>query len=175
MTPGFLVIDKAPGLTSHDIVAMVRAVLGIKKVGHAGTLDPMATGLLVVAIGPVTRLIRFAQDAEKEYLAIVRGVPTEDGGRIDHDLGSDMKSEVRLKHAWRVLERLGVVVSGTVTVAEIFWILDGTKKGLPPKTTGQTASIQPYLTKLFYASSNTCTLITLLSYYLRISLTSYPL
>ena len=44
MTPGFLVIDKAPGLTSHDIVAMVRAVLGIKKVGHTGTLDPFATG-----------------------------------------------------------------------------------------------------------------------------------
>ena len=75
---GFLPVDKPGGWTSHDVVAKVRRATGIKRVGHAGTLDPMATGLLVVAIGPVTRLIRFTQEAEKEYLATaVLGVATD--------------------------------------------------------------------------------------------------
>lgn len=75
---GFLAVDKPGGITSHDVVARVRRLAGIKKVGHAGTLDPMATGLLVVAIGPVTRLIRFVQEAEKEYVADVRfGIATD--------------------------------------------------------------------------------------------------
>ncbi len=75
---GFLAIDKPPGRSSHDMVAVVRRAAGIKKVGHAGTLDPMATGLLVVAIGPATRLISWIQDAEKEYVATARfGVATD--------------------------------------------------------------------------------------------------
>lgn len=75
---GFLAVDKPGGITSHDVVARVRRLARIKKVGHAGTLDPMATGLLVVAVGPVTRLIRFVQEAEKEYVADVRfGIATD--------------------------------------------------------------------------------------------------
>lgn len=78
MAEGFLVVDKAPGITSHDVVAAVRRVTGVRKVGHAGTLDPMATGVVVVAIGRVTRLIRFIQDLPKEYLATgVFGVATD--------------------------------------------------------------------------------------------------
>src|SRR5680860_273860 len=69
MTEGFLIVDKASGMTSHDVVARVRKVTGVRKVGHAGTLDPMATGVVVVAIGRVTRLIRFIQDLAKEYVA----------------------------------------------------------------------------------------------------------
>ena len=65
-------------MTSHDVVAAVRRAVGIRKVGHAGTLDPMATGALVVAVGRVTRLIRFLQPLEKEYLAVARfGVATD--------------------------------------------------------------------------------------------------
>ena len=75
---GFLVIDKPSGVTSHDMVAAVRKAVGIRKVGHAGTLDPMATGALVVAVGRVTRLIRFLQPLPKEYLAVARfGVATD--------------------------------------------------------------------------------------------------
>ncbi len=75
---GFLAVDKPGGITSHDVVARVRRLTRIKKVGHAGTLDPMATGLLVVAVGPVTRLIRFVQEAEKEYVAeICFGIATD--------------------------------------------------------------------------------------------------
>jgi tRNA pseudouridine55 synthase len=67
-TPGgLLLIDKPSGITSHDAVARVRRALGVKKVGHAGTLDPMATGLLVVGVGRGTRLLRFLGDSPKLY------------------------------------------------------------------------------------------------------------
>ena len=62
MVDGFLLIDKESGWTSHDVVAKVRGILGVKKVGHAGTLDPLATGLLVLGVGRATRLLRFVQE-----------------------------------------------------------------------------------------------------------------
>lgn len=78
MTKGFLVIDKPRGMTSNAVVLRVRRATGEKKVGHAGTLDPMATGVVVVAVGPVTRLIRFIQEQPKEYLATAQfGVVTD--------------------------------------------------------------------------------------------------
>lgn len=78
MPEGFLIVDKPGGMTSHDVVAAVRRATGVRKVGHAGTLDPMATGVVVVAVGRVTRLIRFIQDLSKEYLATgVFGVATD--------------------------------------------------------------------------------------------------
>lgn len=78
MPEGFLVVDKPSGMTSHDVVAAVRRTTGTRRVGHAGTLDPMATGMVVVAVGRVTRLIRFVQDAVKEYLATgLFGVATD--------------------------------------------------------------------------------------------------
>lgn len=66
---GFLLVDKPAGVTSHDVVQRVRRLSGVRRVGHAGTLDPMATGLLPVAIGDATRLIEFLADREKGYLA----------------------------------------------------------------------------------------------------------
>jgi tRNA pseudouridine55 synthase len=73
MVHGFLNIDKPAGITSHDVVARVRRVIRQKRVGHAGTLDPAATGVLVVALGAATRLIEYVQDAtSKRYLATVR-------------------------------------------------------------------------------------------------------
>jgi tRNA pseudouridine55 synthase len=85
---GLLLVDKAQGLTSHDVVAKVRRILHEKKVGHAGTLDPMATGLLVLAVGPSTRLLRFAQAETKHYVGAVKfGVATDsldaDGAVVD--------------------------------------------------------------------------------------------
>lgn len=75
---GFLVIDKPTGMTSNAVVGRVRRATGVKKVGHAGTLDPLATGVVVVAVGPVTRLIRFIQEQPKEYLATAQfGVATD--------------------------------------------------------------------------------------------------
>lgn len=64
---GLLLIDKPSGITSHDAVARVRRALGTKKVGHAGTLDPMATGLLIIGVGRATRLLRFLGELPKTY------------------------------------------------------------------------------------------------------------
>jgi len=70
-TNGLLLLDKTRGRTSHDVVAKVRRILGERRVGHAGTLDPMATGLLIVGVGPSTRLLRFAQSQRKRYTGVV--------------------------------------------------------------------------------------------------------
>ncbi|WP_308468316.1 tRNA pseudouridine(55) synthase TruB [Rathayibacter soli] len=69
---GILLIDKPQDWTSHDVVARVRRLAGTRKVGHAGTLDPMATGLLVLGIGSSTRLLTYLVGADKEYTATIR-------------------------------------------------------------------------------------------------------
>lgn len=69
---GLLVLDKPGGLTSHGVVARVRRALGTRKVGHAGTLDPMATGVLVVGVGRATRLLGHLMLTEKRYAATMR-------------------------------------------------------------------------------------------------------
>jgi tRNA pseudouridine55 synthase len=74
---GLLLVDKPKDVTSHDVVDVVRRTLGTRKVGHAGTLDPMATGLLLVGVGRATRLLRFLGDLPKTYLGRARlGVQT---------------------------------------------------------------------------------------------------
>ena len=74
---GLLLVDKPSGITSHDAVAIVRRATQVKKVGHAGTLDPMATGLLVLGLGRATRLLRFLGDLPKTYEGTFRlGVET---------------------------------------------------------------------------------------------------
>jgi tRNA pseudouridine55 synthase len=91
---GILIIDKPEGWTSHDVVARVRRVLREKRVGHTGTLDPFATGVLVLLLGRATRLAQFLAGAEKEYEATIRlgfdtdtgdltGVRREGGGTAD--------------------------------------------------------------------------------------------
>ena len=69
---GLLIVDKPAGWTSHDVVAKVRRLAGTKRVGHAGTLDPMATGVLVVGIEKATRLLGYLALTEKEYTATIR-------------------------------------------------------------------------------------------------------
>jgi tRNA pseudouridine55 synthase len=74
---GLAVVDKPAGWTSHDVVARCRKVFGQKRVGHSGTLDPGATGVLLVGLGRVTRLLRFLTDLPKSYVAeVVLGVET---------------------------------------------------------------------------------------------------
>ena len=69
---GLVIVDKPGGMTSHDVVARVRRLAGTKKVGHAGTLDPMATGVLVVGVEKATRLLGYLTLTEKEYAATIR-------------------------------------------------------------------------------------------------------
>ncbi|MCB9662510.1 MAG: tRNA pseudouridine(55) synthase TruB [Alphaproteobacteria bacterium] len=80
MIDAFLVVDKPAGITSHDVVAVVRAVTGTKKVGHSGTLDPFATGVLALALGATTRLLQFLDESIKVYDATIRlGTATDTG------------------------------------------------------------------------------------------------
>lgn len=77
---GVLIIDKPAGMTSHDVVARVRRILGERRIGHTGTLDPFATGVLVLLVGRATRLAQFLSGAEKEYEATIRlGYATDTG------------------------------------------------------------------------------------------------
>ena len=75
---GVLVVDKPAGMTSHDVVATARRALGESRIGHTGTLDPMATGVLPLAIGRATRLVQFLTASDKEYVAEIRlGLTTD--------------------------------------------------------------------------------------------------
>ena len=77
---GFINILKPPGMTSHDVIGFVRKVLHIKRVGHAGTLDPAAAGVLPVAVGQAARLIEYLELADKVYRAEIQlGIATDSG------------------------------------------------------------------------------------------------
>jgi tRNA pseudouridine55 synthase len=87
---GVLVVDKPVGLTSHDVVARVRRAVGERRVGHTGTLDPGASGVLPLVIGRATRLARFISAGEKTYEAVIRlGVATDTGDSDGIPLGPD--------------------------------------------------------------------------------------
>jgi tRNA pseudouridine55 synthase len=98
---GLLVVDKAVAWTSHDVVAKLRGVLGTRKIGHAGTLDPDATGVLLVGVGKVTRLLRFLSATSKAYVGeIVLGVETstlDAAGEVTatHDMHAVTADDVR--------------------------------------------------------------------------------
>jgi tRNA pseudouridine55 synthase len=101
---GSLIIDKPEGLTSHDVVARVRRAAQTRRVGHAGTLDPFATGVLVACIGPATRLVQFLVGLDKEYIATVRlgfATDTQDrtGKQITPLLSSNDLSIDDVRHA----------------------------------------------------------------------------
>lgn len=80
---GILVIDKPTGLTSHDVVGRVRRVAGLRRVGHAGTLDPLATGVLLVCLGQATRLVEYVMGQPKTYVTRVRLGQTTDSFDAD--------------------------------------------------------------------------------------------
>ncbi len=98
---GVVVIDKPAGWTSHDIVAKSRGVLGTRKIGHSGTLDPAATGVLVLGVGRATRLLRFLTELPKSYIGeIVLGVETstlDAQGDVcaSHDMSAVTDEQVR--------------------------------------------------------------------------------
>ena len=91
---GILIIDKPAGITSHDVVARVRRILKTKRVGHTGTLDPFATGVMVVLIGQATRLAQFLDKDVKEYEALVRfGFETDTGDRTGQMKNEECRTE----------------------------------------------------------------------------------
>ena len=98
---GFLVVDKAPAMTSHDVVAVARKALGTRKVGHAGTLDPMATGVLVLGFGNGTRLLQYITDGDKSYIAtVVLGAATvtdDQEGEVISEADASNISDAQIK------------------------------------------------------------------------------
>ena len=114
---GVLVIDKPEGLTSHDVVARARKILKTRRVGHTGTLDPFATGALVVCVNRATRLVQFLTGDDKEYIATMRlGFATDTG-----DLTGEPKTPV--------------TDAGNITsdkVKEVFGRFRGHIKQIPP-------------------------------------------
>jgi tRNA pseudouridine55 synthase len=111
MSDGFLVVDKAGGMTSHDVVAAGRKALGTRKVGHAGTLDPMATGILVLGFGNGTRLLQYITDGDKSYVAtIVLGASTI----TDDSEGEVLESTNASKVADTEIQRVLATMVGTI-------------------------------------------------------------
>lgn len=99
---GILIVDKPEGWTSHDVCGRVRRLLKTKRVGHTGTLDPFATGVLVVLVGQATRLAQYLAGAEKEYVATIRfGFATDTGdltgARTDKDVPVDKRLATDLR------------------------------------------------------------------------------
>jgi tRNA pseudouridine55 synthase len=121
MSDGFLVVDKAPGMTSHDVVAIGRRALKTRKVGHAGTLDPMATGVLVLGFNNGTRLLQYITDGDKSYTAtIVLGASTttdDHEGEITSTADASQISDVDIK---RVLSTMiGEIMQRPTNVSAI--------------------------------------------------------
>jgi len=102
---GFLVVDKPVGLTSHDVVAMLRAVTGQRRIGHTGTLDPFATGVLVLAFGHATKLIRYLDESHKTYDAtIALGIATDTGDPTGEVIATEPIPEHTVDDVLDVLE-----------------------------------------------------------------------
>lgn len=101
-----LVVDKPAGITSHDVVARVRRILGERSIGHLGTLDPMATGVLPLLIGHYTRLAQFFGASEKSYEGTIRlGVATDTYDAEGQPLGPAQKVQVTLEEIQRAARR----------------------------------------------------------------------
>jgi tRNA pseudouridine55 synthase len=114
---GILLVDKPGGITSHDVVAATRRLAGTRKVGHAGTLDPMATGLLVLGVNSSTRLLTFVVGLDKEYLATIRlgeATTTDDAeGEITSTAGPGIVARLRDDE---IAERIGRLTGDIVQV-----------------------------------------------------------
>jgi len=103
---GILNIDKPKGPTSHDVVARIRRLSGQRRVGHAGTLDPMATGVLVVCLGKATRLVEYITDSSKSYLATIHFGVTTDTWDVEGEIVQNRDcSSLSLKVVERALAR----------------------------------------------------------------------
>lgn len=111
-TDGIVLVDKPSGPTSHDVVARARKAYGTRRVGHAGTLDPMATGVLVLGIGQATRLLGYLAQDDKDYDAIVRlGIST---------VSDDAHGEVTGRHGAQEVESTAISLGLQAQVGEIW-------------------------------------------------------
>lgn len=122
-TDGILVVDKPAGWTSHDVVARSRRLVGTRKVGHAGTLDPMATGVLVLGVGRATRLLTYLVGCDKDYAATVRlgqGTLTDDAeGEVTTAPGAGTVSDAAVETAVASLTGVIAQVPSAVSAVKV--------------------------------------------------------
>ena len=124
MMDGILIIDKPVGFTSHDVIARVRRILQKKRVGHTGTLDPFATGVLVVLVGRATRLAQYVSSAKKEYEGVIRfGYATDTG---------DSMGSIRLETKATLTSREFAESWDEPTIAKVLAALSGSFEQVPP-------------------------------------------
>ncbi len=104
---GFVLVDKPEGPTSHDVISMVRHRMSVRRIGHTGTLDPFASGLLIVILGSATRLARFVDGTRKRYEGEIRlgfSTTTDDRtGDVVGERSDDTASEAAIRHAMHAL------------------------------------------------------------------------
>jgi tRNA pseudouridine55 synthase len=110
---GLLIVDKPAGMTSHDVVNRVRRLVGLKRVGHGGTLDPFATGVLVIGVGRATRVLQLVQDSDKEYRAVIALGATTDSSDVDGALVSRTEPP-----SWPTLATVRAIVERHVGTVE---------------------------------------------------------
>jgi tRNA pseudouridine55 synthase len=111
--PELLLIDKPHGITSFDVIRRLRRILNIKKMGHAGTLDPLATGLMIIGVGPGTKKLTELVKLDKEYIAEIRIGERRSTGDMEGEIVESMKVEGLKPEA---VERVLIEMIGTVTL-----------------------------------------------------------
>ncbi len=102
---GIIIVNKPEGWTSHDIVAKLRRILGERRIGHGGTLDPMATGVLPVFVGRATRAVEFMENADKEYIAALRLGISTDTQDITGNVISEKQADISREELDAVLDK----------------------------------------------------------------------
>jgi tRNA pseudouridine55 synthase len=145
---GLIVVDKPPGLTSHDVVGRIRKLAGTRRVGHAGTLDPMATGVLVVGVEKATRLLGHLTLTEKQYAATIRlgqATSTDDaeGEVISATPAGQLASDALLAAVAALrgeISQVPPVVSAIKVDGQRAYKL--TRDGAPPKLEARTVTVR---------------------------------
>jgi tRNA pseudouridine55 synthase len=140
--PGLVVLDKPGGLTSHDCVARARRLAGTRKVGHAGTLDPLATGVLVLGVGRATKFLTYLVGLDKEYFATVRlgqSTVTDDAaGEVTSEADASSLPPHRVEAAMRPLRGLIAQVPSSVSAVKV----DG-RRAYERVRAGETVALAP--------------------------------
>jgi tRNA pseudouridine55 synthase len=137
-----LLVDKPSGLTSHDVVARTRKAAGTRKVGHAGTLDPMATGLLVLGLNSSTRLLTYLVGLDKEYFATIRlGVTTSTDDAEGEVVSRSSASEVTDRDVARGIAKLTGAISQVPSSVSAIKV-DG-KRAYALVREGETVELKP--------------------------------
>lgn len=113
-SPGVLLVDKPSGITSHGVVARTRRALGTRKVGHAGTLDPMATGLLILGIGSATRLLTWIVGLDKTYETTIRLGAASSTDDAEGELGPVASVEARASVSDDAIAREAAALTGAI-------------------------------------------------------------